>query len=305
MTACSPDRQLVFPQKSVTLEVWAAPSEGEVLKYLWQVDAGTTIGGGAKVRWDFTGLSPGSYKATVQVIGQKSTFSECRLSVTVGLPPLTLMGGGYETGGSILLPEQEEDKNYGLYSYLLLGSEPDDMNHERYIQVIIEYLKFPDVKNLQQNGFKREELNITYLPLETEFDQSLLRELTARNYGKYPEVAEWILKHYDYPRARALLRTLPDNHRTGPYIISFLKPLGKNPLTPPYLYINISTVPLDLVNIWMKYFQDQASQEQYWDEKAVNLLVLKLRTSIGVAADGLTDGEKALVDWVAWIDKVS
>jgi hypothetical protein len=215
------------------------------------------------------------------------------------------MGGGYETGRSILLPDQEEDKGYGLYSYLLLGSETDDTNHRRYLNAIIQYLKFPSVKKLERYGLQPEELNITYLPLERQLEQNLLRELQTRDYDKYTEIAEWILRHYDYARARTLLRTLPGNNLAGPYIISFLKPLGKNVLVPPYLYVNISEVPPDLVKTWMKYFQNQAAQERYWDEEVCRRLVLKLRTSIGVAADGLPDVIKALEDWISWIDKVS
>ena len=305
MTACSPDRPLAFVQESVSLQVWVSSSKDEVLKYLWQVDAGKIKGEGAEVTWDLIGMSPGTYQAKVQVAGQKGSFADCRMTVVVGMPPLKLMSGGLETGRSILLPGQKEESGYGLYSYLLFGAEPDDISYQRYLHSIIEYLKFPDVKSLQKNGLKSEELNITYLLLETRLKEKYLQELKARNYDKYPEIAEWILKHYDYSRARALLHSMPSNHLTGPYIVSFLKPLGKSLLTPPYLNIDISNVPPDLVNIWVKYFLDQAAQERYWDENTAKLLTLKLRTSIGVTAEGLPEVKKALEDWVAWIDKMS
>src|SRR5262249_35065603 len=109
---------------------------------------------------------------------------------------------------------------------------------------------------------------------------------------------------YDYARARVLLRALPGNNRSGPYIISFLKPLGKNPLVPPYLYCNLSAVPPDLVKMWMKYFQNQAAQERYWDENVVKLLVLKLRIAIGVAAEGLPHVQIALEELIEWREKV-
>ena len=296
---CSADRPLAYVRESVALQAWLPFTKKEKPKFLWHVDAGTIRGEGAQVSWDFSGVSPGTYQAKVSA----DNDSNCRVTVTVGLPPLVLMNGGYETGRAILLAGHKEDKGYGLYSYLLFGAEPDKSTEQRYLQAVIEYLKFPDVQNLEKNGFRRAELNITYLLLEKKLGQQAVQDLEARQYKKYPEIADWILKHYDY--SRALLRSLAGNHRDGPYLISFLQPLGKKPLTPPYLYMDISSVPPDLVKIWMKYFKEQAAQERYWDENTAKRLVFKMRTLLGIAAQGLPDVQNALKDWIAWVKKVS
>jgi hypothetical protein len=265
------------------------------------VDVGKLKGDGPEVIWDLTGVKPGIYNGKVQVTDQKKGASECTLSVILSLPPLKLKGSGYETGRSFLLPDQVETEGYGLYSYVLLGSEPDDSTRERYLKAIIEYLKFPEIPSLEKY-LKRQELNITYLPLAIGPEKKLLNELKEKNYKP---VAEWALKHYDYARAQALLRTRPGSHRAGPYIISFLKPLGKNPLSPPYLDQDQSAVPPDMVQMWMKYFLDQAAQERFWEEKTGKRLVLKLRTTIGIAAVGLPEVKKSLAEWISWKEKTS
>lgn len=280
IVVCNPDRLIVYPKETITLKAWATSPTGETLKYLWYADTGTLKGEGREVTWNFTGVLPGFYSAKVQVTNPKTGSSNCSLGVIVSLPPLDLMGGGYETGRSFLLPDQEEAKGYGLYSYLLLGKEstPKESTYQRYLNAVIEYLKFPDVKQLEKCGFKSKELNITYLPLEIQPDQKILGELKDRNYEKYQDVAKWILKHYHYARARALLRTLPQNHQAGPYIISFLEPLGKNALAPPYLFQNLSTVPPDIVNMWVNYFLYQTSKERFWDEETGKRVMLNVRS---------------------------
>jgi hypothetical protein len=251
--------------------------------------------------WGFTGVRPGTYKAKVRVSDQEKRSSDCTLGVIVSFPSLELKGGGYQTGRSFLLPDQMEAEGYGLYSYVLLGSEPDDTTRERYLKAIIEYLKFPEIARFEKYR-ERRELNITYLPLTTEPEKELLGQLKEKNFTP---VAEWVLKNYDYARAQVLLGTRPGGHHAGPYIISFLKPLGKNPLSRPYLEQDQSAVPPHLVQMWMKYFLDQAAQERFWEEKTGKLLVLKLRTTIGVAALGLPEVKKSLEDWISWKEKIS
>jgi hypothetical protein len=305
LTICTVDSPLTYVREAVTLEVWVPFSKQKELKYNWQVDAGAIKGEGAQVSWDFTNVSPGMYKAKVQVWGRDQRFDECSLIVTVGLPPLALMSGGYETGRTVLLRDKAENKGYGLYSYLLFGAEPDTTTRSRYLQAIIEFLKFPDVKSLEKSGFKPSQLNITYLLLEENLTEGAVQDIEARRYDKYPQIADWILNHYDYARARSLLHNLPGEHRDGPYVISFLQPLGQYPLTPPYLYMNISRVPPHIVKIWMKYFLGQAAQVRYWDENTAKRLVLELRTLVGVAAEGLPEVQNALNVNISWVKKLS
>jgi hypothetical protein len=144
----------------------------------------------------------------------------------------------------------------------------------------------PEIASLEE-FFPRGQLNITYLPL------------TAP-----PPVeasAEWVLEHYNYARARVLLRALPGVHRNGPYIVSVLQPLsGVGVLSGKYLYQDMSSVPPDLVLLWVKEFLNQAAQERFWEEDTARQFVLKLRTNIGRAAKAWPHVQAAIVTLIFW-----
>ena len=305
--ACSPDRPIVFPRETVSMRAWANSSSGQNLQYTWSVPVGQVDSRGFEARWDFTGVRPGTYRARVRVSDPKNRIAECSVQVIVRSRPLHTRGGKRETGRSFILPMQTEAEGYGLYSYLLLGSRPSDSTRERYLNAITEYLRFPDVIEMEKNIQRyhrisrkeaRRKLNITYLPVKIFPGEEILKQLAGDHYTK---VAEWILTHYDYERARVLLSDLPGDHQKGPYLLSFLKSQSGSFLSPPYLYQNQSWVPPHLVNLWMKEFLNQAAQEHFWEERTGKQLVLNLRTTVGILAIGLPEVRKALNDLIDWI----
>lgn len=173
---CAPDRVLVYPKASVTtLRVWL-PSNDNAVSYQWYADAGKIKSEGAEVQWDLTGVKPGKYHARVKVTGPGVGAIDCSLTVVVSLPPLELMGGGFETARGLLLPDQLEGKGYGLYSYFLIGKEPDNLSRPRLMNSIVGYLKMYDVNELEKY-FKKNEINIVYLPLKDKVKQSVMQDL--------------------------------------------------------------------------------------------------------------------------------
>ncbi len=214
------------------------------------------------------------------------------LSILVGCAtfPITKSRGlSRETGRAFLVETQIEEPGYGLYSYLLFGSPPsNDSVRKLYLQAITDYVNIiVDISELEKY-IPRQELNITYLPL---------------NLPPPPSPsAEWILDHYNYARARSLLRTLRRELRDGPYIISTLKPLSTFQTTPDkYLFQDMSSVPPHLISSWVKEFINQAAKERHWDEKTTWQLVLNLRDEIGIAAVGFPEVQKALKENIAWL----
>jgi hypothetical protein len=184
---------------------------------------------------------------------------------------------------------QKEASGYGLYSYLLLGSRPTDSSRERYVAAIKAYLTgMEDVTKLK-DYVPTAKLNVAYLPIES---------------AAPPDAtAEWLVEHYDYARARAMLQVLPGNLTDGPYIVSTLKPLAFDSPPSQYLFQNLSTVPTkpgDLVSWWVREFLNQAAQERFWEPKTTELLVLKMRTTIAALAIVLPDVQKSVGDWVSW-----
>lgn len=297
IVACSPDKPIARPGETIRLRAYAASPVEKPLKYSWSALAGQVAGQGPEVRWDFTDIPVGVYEAKVRVSDGGSGM-DCSVRVIVQSQPRVPTRGNRETGRSFLLPNEAETTGYGLYSYLLFGSRPTAASRERYLKAVEEFLRFPDITRYDVFNIPHRTLNITYLPLKTFPDAAVLDQLADEHYGK---VAEWVLKQYDYERARVLLRGIAGSNREGPYFVSVLKPPSwNNPPSRPYLYQDQSSVPPHLVSLWAKEFLNQAAQEQFWQERTAAQLALKLRTSIGILAIGLPEVRNALNDWIAW-----
>ncbi len=180
-----------------------------------------------------------------------------------------------ETGRAFLVEDQKEAKGYGLYSYLLFSTPPTDANsRDQYLQAITNYVNMiSTVRDLEKANIPKKELNIVYLPLT-------LPPPPAPS-------AEWLLDHYNYARARALIRTIQGDLRDGPYIISTLKPLdAHNNENSKYIRLDLSHVPPPIISLWVKEFMTQAAKEHYWEEDTARRLVLNVRTTLEALAVG-------------------
>jgi hypothetical protein len=289
--ACSPAKPIAAVGETITLRAFviapgSAPSN--MPQYTWSVTGGRVDGGGPSVNWDVAGLSPGSYTATVHTESAARGVATCTIRVMVeephrGEPPR-------ESGRSLLVSGENARAGYGLYSYLLFGSPPNAETQERYWAAIETYWRLiPSVQKLEKY-LKPRDLNVTYVPVDAVPGSDVS--------------ALWAMQHYDYARARALLRTIPGDHRDGPYIISSLKPISVDAmLDGPYLYQDLSSIPPRLVESWVKEFLNQAAQENPWEDRTGRELALRLRTTLGVAALGLDPVLKGLNSLISWIPK--
>jgi hypothetical protein len=238
---------------------------------------------------------------TLSLVLATTTLAGCLgLAPGVKLPP-----GGRETVRAFLIGEQPEAKGYGLYSYFLFGAPPTEATRERYLNLITAYLEsIPPVGSFK-GSLERWELNIAYLPLKDSLPLEFSKGCSQLPCGTgNVAFAQWVLDHYNYARARVLLRAVPTGgtHRNGPYIVSSLKPLSMTPtLSPPYLYQDLSSVPPRVVLLWVKEFLDQTAQQSFEDSRKVQQVALKLRQSIAVAAKGLPEVLEALDRWIAWV----
>jgi hypothetical protein len=287
--ACSADKPTVVSGETLRVRAWATLPAGQTVRYAWTATAGKIDGQASDARWNFSGVQPGLYKATVTVRASRTRPAECSVEVIVvegarGIPTR-------ETGRAFLVKGKKEASGYGLYSYLLLGAHPTDSTRERYLKAIEAYLNLIDDITQLEDYVARSKLNITYLPIETVADIK-------------PTPAQ-VLELYDYAHARALLDLLPGIHQEGPYLVSVLKPLNSaGTSTDNYLFQDLSTVPTetnDLVSWWVREFLNQAAQVRFWEPRTAELLVLKLRTTIGVLAAGLPAVQKGMDSCLAWI----
>jgi hypothetical protein len=285
--ACSPETPIVPVDGSVLLRAWAGQEPRPTAQYTWTATAGAIQGQGRQVRWSLKGVQSGIFVAEVKLHEATEPSAVCSIRVIV-FEPERGSEVKRETGRSFLVKGAKEASGYGLYSYLLLGSRPTDATRDRYLKTLQAYLGIiNDISDLEDYVTAHEALNITYLPV-----------------GVAPEhspTAVWLLEHYDYARARVYLDLLPGSAKDGIYLVSCSKALsgGSNP---PYLFQDLSTVPVapeDLVSPWVKEFLNQAAQQQFWEPRTMENLVLKLRTTIAVLAIGLPDVQNALHKWIA------
>jgi hypothetical protein len=197
----------------------------------------------------------------------------------------------YQAGREYLVNGADEQKKYGLYSYFLFSKRPDEHQKIRYIAVIESYLNSIEKIEKHEENYKKSELNICYIPVET------MPDISFENLN-IKEKSVWILDNYDYARARYFLNKIDPELLKGPYIISYEKPLSKvTKLKTKFLFQNMSNVEPELISLWIDEFLKQSSKVKYWDEKHLNNFTNDLRNLIAIAAEGLDKISKSLKWW--------
>lgn len=229
-------------------------------------------------------MRPGSYTAIVYISYPPEEKKMCTVRVLIQ----DREARGKSTGWSFLQQGKVEKKGYGLYSYILFGSRPTAENreqHERYMKIIEAYIQvIESITALEKAGIAPHQLNVTYLLL------------TTKNNKDRP-TAKWLLDHYDYAHARAILSALPEKNGTdGPYIVSSLRPLSSVSQISMnnILYQDLSNVPPHIIELYAKEFFNQAAQERFWEEKSLSQLILKLRRTLGILGKGAPEVYKAM-----------
>ncbi len=221
------------------------------------------------------------------------------------------------TASSFLVPIQSEAGGYGLYSYILFGSRPEALGSDRwrrYYEAILSFLTIQSADEMSRYA-RPADLNITFLPITCAYHELPRDSLQPRAFffdkdrqashamehqadgTKFSghslsnaTTACTLVSNYDYPRAQKLLSVFADAHMEGPYIISVTQPLG-NALTLPaeYLYQDLSSVPPELIGLWLREFMAQAQEREFWKSRTKELFVLKLRTAISIVSQQIPD----------------
>jgi hypothetical protein len=278
-TVCTINQPTAFPSKQVSLSVvHTGPDAGP---FHW-----TLTGGHLQVRdqqtvWLTRGMKEGAYTAVAVSASQPEDRCSVRLFI---IEPTR---GARATARGLLVRGRKEDSGYGLYSYLLFGAVPEEKDRQRYLESIRTYLRLSPRLQELANLIEHEQLNLNYVPI------------TVAPLGK-PN-AEWILEHYDYARAAAILHSVPGGpYLRGPYVLSGKLQGENNSISAPTIFQDLSTVPTELVSKWYEHFLNQAAQENLSSSDRLHELVLKMRTLIAVAAAGVPDVQKSLESWLKW-----
>lgn len=229
---------------------------------------------------------------------------------------------GRVTASDILTPTESEKPGFGLYSYLLFGSRPESLGSDQwrlYHETIDAFLAMPPVYELLPY-VQRARMNLTLLPVacsENELPSSSTpffhfdpvrvaihrMEHESVNHGAafhdpngpYARAdaqmtACILVGNYDYARAQVLLSLFTTPHMRGPYIVSALQPLSKaSGLPSQYLYQDLSSVPPQLVPLWVKEFMAQAHEQKFWETRTKEQFILRVRTALAVARQQMPD----------------
>lgn len=289
LISCSPATPIAKAGGQLQLNAWAIEDS---IAYTWSVPVGTVKGRGSAVVWELVGVEPGEYAATVQVRDPRGRSATCQVQVFVVRP--TPSRNHRETGRSFLLEGQQEAAGFGLYSYVLFGIPPvDELSRQRYLEIVKAYSSLiGDMASLEKY-FEKSKLNVTYLPL------------TVSSGSRFPQdvTPEWILEHYNYDRARYLLRGLPGGTLQGAYIISYAKPLtAVESISNQYLKVDLSGVYPGLVPQSVKEFLNQAAREHYWENSlTLTRLALNMRNVIAGLARAYKAQRPAMKELEEWI----
>jgi hypothetical protein len=262
----------------------------------------------------------------VHLLSTKSIFTGLNRLGGITPPPARpdpeRIPSGRVTASAFLTPLQDEGPDYGLYSYILFGSRPESLGSDRwrrYYETILSFLTIPTADEMSKYT-PPVRLNITYLPIAVSQHELPAGSLQPRvfNFDK-EKVAAHAMEHqatgkafaghtpsnsssactlvsnYDYPRAQKLLMTLPAAHMEGPYIISTKQPLSKTLQLPAeYLYQDLSSVPPELIDLWIREFMAQAQEKEFWKTRTKEQFVLRLRTAIGIMSQQVPDFGNAI-----------
>lgn len=286
---CLTEQPAIVEGEGALLRAWATTSDGapvtQPISFEWQVTGGRIRGTGAEVRWDLAGITValGEHKqvvATAKVIAPSLGQALCSVEVFIGEKDVLELHrprrGGLIAGRRFLLPNETESPGYGLYSYLLFSTPPqNDEAKARYLKTLESCLvTIQTVDEYLMRHKRPSELNATYIPV-------------AKVPKSGQSTAEWaqnVSSVYDYAAAQILLNKLDSTYTRGPYLISVLKPLSEmSPPTPVYLVQDLAGVVPDLASNWVRLFTYLTAQQRSWTDQSLRRFGLTMRNLIAVA----------------------
>jgi hypothetical protein len=276
---CSVDAPVAGPHEDVGANVYVLAPEGESLRYRWKASGGSLDRTDQpEVKWNPKGAASGTFTLSVEVAGSAGDSASCSVAVIAGSTERSVAPGASvytrQVRKSMLLRGKTEEEHFGLYSYLLLGGPVNDSNRERYTTFLKSFLTDVLIYDPLSKEFAPQQLNIAYLPVVSDLPVSFN--------------VDWVLSHYDFERSQGLMSRFPELHGWGPFIVSVAQPLSKDRQLSdpkPRLLEDLSTVPVTVVDFWVKQFLIQTAQDR-WDSATLSGLALRMRTAIEVAAIG-------------------
>ena len=172
-----------------------------------------------------------------------------------------------------LLRGENEDPDFGLFSYLLFSRKPTtEKEIERYIALHVAYRSLHGADEYKQmvadSLLNTKNINVTYwlTNLNSNNNKSLKDSLE-----KLEATDKLFIEKYDYFRADLILKEIKGIKAPGPFIVSFHYPLTKFPEEfekDELLLIDLSRVDQGQFTTILDYFQNKVLDDpQTWRNK--------------------------------------
>ncbi|WP_213807332.1 hypothetical protein [Granulicella sp. dw_53] len=193
------------------------------------------------------------------------------------------------TGTHPLVSGENEKPGFGLYSYALFAHAPSDDELPAFRSFFTALLALPTSGSLGRT-LQPARINETEIPVN--------QAAASWDFMSVQDRVKFVLDHYDYGRAAAILACLPERTRTGPVIISVLAPIDVSKHPRPVLVEDLSLAQPALMRASVDHFVAQASEENFWQESLLATLALKLRNALEVSAVALGMSRKEVTEWI-------
>jgi hypothetical protein len=212
---------------------------------------------------------------------------------------------GLEPTRAYLIANRPEDAGYGLYSYLIIGQPPANYEQEaRCLAAIKAYLSIPTVQ--QSSAYApRWQLNLTYVPVTQQppFDVGGVSPGHVADASSLDRAASWILQNYDYARALHLLQVIRSQQFSGPYLVSYRRPLTSELMVKSeFLFQDMSRVEPPIVPMWTTEFLRLGAQERYWERESLRDWSNSLRNTLAQVAVSWPQFVSAVEQLVQYVD---
>lgn len=175
-------------------------------------------------------------------------------------------------------PGEDEVENYGYYSYLLFTTAPiENLNEARYRVALDTFL---GVTTGGEEKTPSAQLNLTYALVATEPPESVA-DVIATVPSRDPargEAIEWLLRNYDYPRAKQLVGRFEKRLHAGPYLIQSRTPLsdGRAP-TDTVIVQDLSDFSPELVGEIIRHVLKASREKRDWSSDELQVWLLHVR----------------------------
>jgi len=193
------------------------------------------------------------------------------------------------TSRDFLLDSENEKLGYGLYSYALLIKKPDsEIELNRYLNFYKEFYNcLQPSEDYIRRGVRKDELNITYWPLQGVKETQVSKENSDLNWN-------FFIDKYDYTRARIILSRIEKLGGVGPFIIVYNEPLSLEDKElslerEEMLIIDFSTKNEDFFDDMMLFYQKKVAENpETWNEKwDKELIRIECRTTLKTQAENV------------------